>query len=202
MAVKCDYKICKNTLMISAPEGVDLLPGRMLRAMIANIETAYELYEYSQAANMKAAQAMEDVVGIAPMAPSLTSRKVVVYQRPHPSFYDPNFIELTTEEVDRFTSALPPGEEFIEADYTLSMPSDLYMAVVDDIRTFIDVVTHLKLPTFNAVREATARLGIASITIYDEADMMVEFNDENFPELLTQGLERWLNPPQHVESLD
>ena len=34
MAIKSSYKICGNELQISAPRGLDLLPGRMIRKMV------------------------------------------------------------------------------------------------------------------------------------------------------------------------
>lgn len=207
MAVKCDYKICENTIQISAPQGINLLPGRMIRTIVANIESQYQLFEYSEVKGMKNAESMEDVVGIAPLVGSLPAwmsggQRLVVFQKPHPSLYNPNFIQLTDGEIESFKAALPPGEEFIEADYTVSMPPDFFMLATQDIRPFIDVITHLKLTSFPAVREAAARLSVAAITIYDEADMLVEINEEHFRELLLQNTERWLGPPQIVESLD
>lgn len=207
MAMKCDYKICENTIQISAPQGTNLLPGRMIRTIVANIESQYQLYEYSEVKGMKNAESMEDVVGIAPLAGSLPAwmsggQKLVVFQKPHPSLYNANFIQLTDGEIESFKAALPPGEEFIDADYTVSMPPDFFMLVTQDIRPFIDVITHLKLAAFPAVREAAARLSVAAITIYDEADMLAEINEARFRELLLRDTERWLGPPQIVESLD
>ncbi|MGI5877919.1 MAG: hypothetical protein ACOX7W_04860 [Christensenellales bacterium] len=207
MSVKCEYKICENTILLSAPQGLNILPGRMIRMMIANIETKYQVYEYSEVRGMKNAEAMEDVVGIAPLSGAVPGwlsggQKLVVFQKPHPSLYNANFIKLTDEEVESFREALPPGEEFIEADYTVSMPPDFFMLVTKDIRKFIDVITHLKLSSFPAVREAAARLGVAAITIYDEADMMVEINEPGFRELLLTDVDRLLGPPQTVDSLD
>ena len=207
MSIKSEYKISGNALQISAPRGLDLLPGRMIRKMIKNIETKYQICEFCEVRGRKEAEVMDDVIGSIYLKGGLGSwmmgnAPVAVFQRLHTSMYDPDFIRLEEDEVMDFQSRLPEDEPFNYEDFTLSMPADYFLMIAPSSSRMIDVISHLRPETFDSVREAVARIGAASITIYDEADMHVEFTDENFPELLTHGLEDWINPPQQVDYLD
>ena len=187
-------------MVISSPEG-RILPGRMLREMVTNIETKYQIYEYSMVKGRQAAEQMDDLVGMVPLAG--VGQRYIVFQRLHPSFAEETAIKLTPEEVDAFRAALDPDEEFVMADYTISIPKDYFVLVTDDVRKFITVTTHLKLDSMESMQDAVARLGEAAISIYDEADMLIEYMDENFPEVLFRsGLdETWLGTPMQVTSI-
>ncbi len=207
MSIKSDYKICGNALQISAPRGLDLLPGRMVRKMIKNIETKYQICEYCEVRGRREAEVMDDVIGNIYLKGGMGSwlmgnAPIAVFQRLHTSMYDPDFIRLEEDEVMDFQNRLPEDEPFNYEDFTLSMPADYFLMVAPSTTKLIDVVSHLRPETFDDVIEAVARISAASITIYDEADIRVEFTDENFPEILTHGLEDWINPPEQVDYLD
>lgn len=207
MATKSDYKICGNALQISAPRGLDLLPGRMIRKMMKNIESHYQICEYSEVRGRREAEVLDDVVGNIYLkggvgAWLMGNAPVAVFQRLHTSMYDADFIRLEEEEVMDFQSRLPEDEPFNYEDFTLSMPADYFLLIAPSTTKLIDVISHLRPDTFDDVREAIARISAASITIYDEADMHVEFTDDKFPEILTHELEDWINPPEQVDYLD
>jgi len=207
MPIKSDYKISGNALQISAPRGLDLLPGRLIRKMIKNIEAEYQICEFSEVKGRREAEVMDDVVGNIYLkgglgAWLLGNAPIAVFQRLHTSMYDPDFIRLEEEEVMDFQNRLPEDEPFNYEDFTLSMPVDYFLMAAPSTTKLIDVVSHLRPDTFDDVREAVARISAAAITIYDEADMHVEFTDDNFPEILTRGLEDWINPPEQVDYLD
>ena len=207
MPIKSDYKISGNTLQISAPRGLDLLPGRMIRKMIKNIETKYQICEFSEARGRREAEVMDDVIGNIYLkggvgAWLMGNAPIAVFQRLHASMYDPDFIRLEEEEVMDFQGRLPEDEPFNYEDFTLSMPADYFLMVAPSSTKLIDVISHLRPDTFDDVLNAAARIAAAFITIYDEADMRVEFTDEDFPGILTDGLEEWINPPEQVDYLD
>ncbi len=116
--------------------------------------------------------------------------------------YDPNFIRLDEDETMDFQNRLPEDEPFNYEDFTLSMPADYYIMVAPNSNKLVEVLSHLRPDTFEDVRIAIDKIAIASITIYDEADLYVKYTDDNFPMVLTNGLEEWLNEPQEVEHLD
>ena len=64
------------------------------------------------------------------------------------------------------------------------------------------MLDHLRLPTFEDVREAVGRLAVAAITVYDEADLFVEYTEDAFPTILTDGIEDFLNAPEEVDDLE
>ena len=45
-----------------------ILPGRMIREMVRNLETRYELYEYSLIKSERQLEEMDDVVATVPLA--------------------------------------------------------------------------------------------------------------------------------------
>ncbi len=207
MPVKCDFKVAGKTFLISAPRGLDMLPGRMVRRMIKNMEKQYQLSEYSLVKGGRAVDEMEDVIGNVLLKSGAGSwlfgtQPFAVFQRLHPSMYDADFIQLGDEETMDFQSRLPEGEPYNYEDFTLSMPSDYFIAVGINMKKLIKVLDHLRLDTFDDVRDAVARLSIASITIYDEADMFVEYNEDSFPTILTDGIEDYLNAPEEVDELE
>ena len=207
MSIKCDYKISGKAIQISAPRGLDLLPGRLVRKMIKNIESKYQICEYSQVKGRKEADSMDDVVGSIYLKGGLGAwlfgtTPIAVFQRLHASLYDPDFIRLDDEETMDFQNRLPEDEPFNYEDFTLSMPADYFLMISPSSNKLIEVVSHIRPDSFEDVREAVAKLAVASIIIYDEADMYIEFSDDAFPIILTEGLEEWLNEPQEVEYLD
>jgi hypothetical protein len=207
MSIKSDYKISGNAMQISAPRGLDLLPGRMIRKMIKNIESKYQICEFCEVRGRKEAEVMDDVVGSIYLKGGMGSllmgnAPIAVFQRLHTSMYDPDFIRLEEDEVMDFQARLSEDEPFNYEDFTLSMPADYFLMVAPSSTKMIDVISHLRPETFDDVREACARISTAAITIYDEADMHVEFTEERFPEILTEGLEDWINPPEQVDYLD
>ena len=207
MAIKCDYKISGKTIQISAPRGLDLLPGRMIRKMIKNIEAKYQICEYSQVKGRKEADSLDDVIGSIYLKGGVGAwlfgtTPIAVFQRLHNSLYDPDFIRLDDEETMEFQNRLPEDEPFNYEDFTLSMPADYFLMISPSSSKLIEVISHLRPNDFEDSRKAISRIAIAAITIYDEADMYVEYMDDNFPAILTSGVEEWLNEPQEVEYLD
>lgn len=207
MAIKCDYKFADNTFLISAPRGLDVLPGRMLRRIMKNLEDKYQLSEYSFVKGRRAAEMKEDVISDVALRSGtgafvMGNQPMVVFQKLHPSIYDPDFIQLTDDETMDFQSRLPDDEAFNYEDFTVAMTPDYFIAVAVDVRKLSKVLDHLRLESFEALREAVGRLCPAAITIYDEADMFVQYTDKTLPAIFTEGLEEWLNPPEEVESLD
>ncbi len=195
MATRCDYRISTNErkLEIEAPQD-RILPGRMIRQMVRNLETRYELYEYSIVKSEKQVSEMDDVVDTIPLAGfGLQKGKQIVIQRLHPSMYDPNFVRLEADQLDEFAQLLEPGEELDPADYSVAFPADYYVMVTDDLKRFVKVATHLKLASLEQMVEAVSRLCCAGIIIQDEALMMVDYEDENFPDLLSQNCEQFLH---------
>jgi len=208
MQNKCDYKMEQNACLITAPEDRDVLPGRMLRQMAANLEKYYQLFEFSCVQGYKAVDEMEDVVGVIELQCGffrrlLGKQDLCVFQKLHPSLYQEDYVQLSDEEKEAFKANLPEGEEFVEADYTVSIPSFYFLMVTaDDSRKLIDVLSHLKPKSFAELRDAVATLCDASISIFDEVEILVEYGGEGFPAILTEGLEEWLKPPEQVEYLD
>lgn len=205
---KCSFKIEKGACLVTAPEDHDILPGRMIRQMVANLEKHFQLYEYSMVEGDKTVDEMEDVVGVVELssgtfAKLFGKRKYCVFQKLHPSLYDENFIELSGEEEESFSQNLPAGEEFVKADFTVSMPPYYYIvATRDESRKLMDVLNHLKLRDFNETRDAVARLCEASVTVFDEVELLAEYEDRDFPGALAAGLEEFLEAPRMVEHLD
>jgi hypothetical protein len=139
---------------------------------------------------------MDDVVGTVPLAGlGLQKGKMVVIQRLHNSLYDPNYVKLEPEQMDEFAQSLEPGEELVADDYTVALPADYYVMVTDDIKKFIMVATHLKLASLEKMRACVARLCSANITIRDEALMTVEYENEDFPDLLSKDCGEFLRTP-------
>jgi hypothetical protein len=208
MQNKCDFKMERNACLITAPEDRDILPGRMLRLMVENLEKKFQLFEFSCVQGYRAVDEMEDVLGVVELQNGFFKRTfakqdICVFQKLHPSFYEEDFILLTEEEKEDFSANLPEGEEFSEADYTVSVPPFFFaVATLDDSRKLMDVLNHLKLKDFTEVRDAIAMLCEASISIFDEVEILLEYSDEKLPLLLTEGLEEWVNSPETVEYLD
>jgi len=207
MPVKSDFKVVGKRFLISAPRGLDLLPGRLVRKMVKSLERQYEICEYSLVKGHRAADAMEDVVGKVELQGGMGSwlfgtQPIVVFQKLHPSIYQPDFIQLSEDEIMDFQSRLPDEEPFIKEDFTLSMPADYYLAVSNNMKKLIKILGHLKLDGFDAFQEAIRKLSTAAIVIYDEADMFVEYNDDAFPAHLTEDVEEWLNAPEEVDELE
>ncbi len=197
MATRCDYRIStqEHILEIEAPQE-RILPGRMIREMVRNLETRYELYEYSLIKSERQLEEMDDVVATVPLAGGgLQKGKLVVIQRLHTSLYDPSFVRLEPEQMDEFAQTLEPGEELNPDDYTVALPADYYVMVIDDLKKFVMVATHLKLTGMDKMVECVSRLCCAGISIQDEALMTVEYENEDFPELLTKGCEEFLRAP-------
>ena len=207
MPIKCDYKISGNAIQISAPRGLDLLPGRMIRKIIKNIEAKYQICEFCQVRGHKEADSMEDVIGSIQLKGGMGAwlfgaTPIAVFQRMHTSMYDPDFIRLDDDEIMNFQKRLPEDEPFNYEDFTVIMPADYFLMIAPSLTKLIEVISHLRPDTFDDVRRAISKIAIASITIYDEADMYIEFADEKFPMFATEGVEGWLNEPQEVEYLD
>ena len=208
MQNKCDFKMERNACLITAPEDRDILPGRMLRLMAANLEKRYTLLEFSYVQGYKAVDGMEDVVGVVELQSGFFQRmmgkhNICVFQKLHPSFYEEDFVQLSDDEKQMFQENLAEGEEFFEADYTVSIPSFFFIcATSDDSRKIMDVLNHLKLRNFDEMRNAVATLCDACVSIFDEIEILAEYGDENFPALLTDGMEEWVNQPEAVEYLD
>ncbi len=208
MQNKCDFKMEQNACLITAPENRDILPGRMLRHMAANLEKYYQLFEFSCVQGYRAVDEMEDVVGVIEMQCGFFKRllgkqDICVFQKLHPSLYEEEYVQLSDEEKEAFKANLPEGEEFIEADYTVSIPSFYFLMVTsDDSRKLIDVLNHLKPRSFAEVRDAVATLCDASISVFDEVEILAEYGHEGFVSVLTEGMEEWLGEPEQVEFLD
>lgn len=208
MQNKCDYRTELNACLITAPEDRDILPGRMLRQLVENLEKRFQVFEFSCVQGYRAVDEMEDVVGVVELQSGFIQRmlgkqEICVFQKLHPSFYEPDFVQLSDEEREAFQSNLPEGEEFVEADYTVSIPPYYFMVVTqDDSRKVLDVLNHLKLVDFAEARDAIATLCDASISIFDEIEILAEFADEKFPETLADGMDEWLKPPEAVEYLE
>lgn len=207
MAIKCDYKVSGNAFQISAPRGLDLLPGRMIRKIIKNIESNYQICEFSEVKGAREADMMDDVIGTIYLKGGMGawlfgSTPIAVFQRIHTSLYDPDFIRLEDHETMDFQNRLPDDEAFNYEDFTVSMPADYFLMVAPSTNKLVEVISHLRPDSFADVREAAAKLAVASITVYDEADMYIEYTDEEFPIIFTKGLDEWLNPPEEVEYLD
>ncbi len=208
MQNKCDYKVEQNACLITAPEDRDILPGRLMRQMAANLEKYYQLFEFSCVQGYKAVDEMEDVVGVIELQCGFFKRlmgrqDICVFQKLHPSFYEEDYVQLSDEEKEAFKANLPEGEEFAEADYTVSIPSFYFLMVTsDDSRKLIDVLNHLKPRSFGEVRDAVATLCDATISVFDEIEILAEYASDNFAGILTEGMDEWLNPPEQVEYLD
>jgi hypothetical protein len=208
MLNKCDFKMEKRACLITAPEDRDILPGRMLRIMAANLEKRFQLFEFSSVLGYKAVDEMEDVIGVVELQCGFFKRlfgkqEICVFQKIHPSFYEENYVQLSDEEKEAFKSNLPEGEEFAEADYTVSIPSFFFVAVTqDDSRKLMDVLNHLKLRDFAEVRDAVATLCEASISVFDEIEILTEYASNDLPTIMTEGMEEWVKPPELVEYLD
>ncbi len=207
MAIKCDYKVSGNAIQISAPRGLDLLPGRLIRKVIKNIEAKYQICEFSQVKGRKEAESLDDVISSISLKGGMGAwlfgtTPIAVFQRLHTSLYDPDFIRLDDDETMDFQHRLPEDEPFNYEDFTVSMPADYYIMIAPSSSKLIEVISHLRPDGFDDVRKAVSKIATASITIYDEADMYIEFADAKFPLIFTEGLDEWLNEPQEVEYLD
>jgi hypothetical protein len=208
MQNKCDFKMEKGACLITAPEDRDILPGRMLRLLAANLEKRFQLYEFSLVQGYRAVDEMEDVIGVVELKCGFLQRmfgnqSICVFQKLHPSFYEEGYVQLSEDEKETFRQNLPEGEEFAEADYTVSIPSYFFVTVTqDDIRKITDVLNHLKLMSFSEVRDAVVTLCEATVSVFNEIEVLAEYNDENFPTILTEGLDEWVGPPEEVEYLD
>jgi len=210
MPIKCDYKSAENVFCISAPRGLDVLPGRMLRQIIKNLSSKYEVCEFSFAKGKRAADEKEDVITDVFLSTSRTSylfgsQPIVVLQSVHPSLLDPQFIQLTPDEIMEFKGRLTDigvDEDYNTNDYSVAMPSDYFLVITENARKLARVLEHLRLETFQEFRNTISRLAPASISIYDEADMFVTYTDKTIPALLTEGIEEWLMPLEKVTHLD
>jgi hypothetical protein len=112
-------------------------------------------------------------------------------------------VQLSEDEIEAFKDNMPEDEEFEEADYTVSIPGYFFVAVMlDDSKKIIDVLNHLKPRDFSEVRDAVASLCEASISIFDELEILVEYADTDVPELMVEGLDEWIEPPELVDYLD
>ena len=208
MLTKCDFKMENGACLIIAPENRDILPGKMIRAFVANLEKRFFLFEYSSVIGYKAAEEMEDVLGVVELQCGFFKRlmgkqELCVFQKLHPSLYDPDYVKLSEEELLAFKENLDEGDDFDQADYTVSIPSNFFIAVTqDDSRKLIEVLNHLKLKDFSQVHNAVATLCEASVSIFDEIELLTEYGSDEIPEFCTEGLEEWLKEPEHVQSLD
>ncbi|MBN2879127.1 MAG: hypothetical protein JXN65_05790 [Clostridia bacterium] len=210
MPIKCDYKSAENVFCISAPRGLDVLPGRMLRQVIKNLSSKYEVCEFSFVKGRKAADEKEDVVTDVYLAASrsaylMGSQPIVVFQTVHPSLLDPQFIQLNPDEIMEFKGRLTDiglDEEYNTNDYSVAMPSDYFLVITENVRKLARVMEHLRLETFQDFRNTLSRLAPATISIYDEADMFVTYTDKTIPALLTEDIEEWLLPLEKVPHLD
>jgi len=210
MPIKCDYKSAENVFCISAPRGLDVLPGRMLRQVIKNLSSKYEVCEFSFVKGRRAADEKEDVVTDVYLAASrsaylMGSQPIVVFQTVHPSLLDPQFIQLNPDEIMEFKGRLTDiglDEEYNTNDYSVAMPSDYFLVVTENARKLGRVMEHLRLETFQDFRNTLSRLAPATISIYDEADMFVTYTDKTIPALLTEDIEEWLLPLEKVPHLD
>ncbi len=197
MAYQCDIRISDHAIRIQSPQG-RIIPGRLIRSIVHNLEVQYQLYEFSMIRGAKQLQELEDVVDVV----NLKRGYQCVIQKLHPSLYDESVIRLTAEELDEFAATVPSDEQMVVADYTVSMPAEYFILVTDNIQRFVTFANHLKLDGFPAMRECAARLGDAAISIFDEDDMIIEYQDEKLPDILMQDLEPWLKTPLHVKDLD
>jgi len=197
MAYKCDVRISDHAIRIQSPQG-RIIPGRLIRSIVHNLETRYQLFEFSMIRGARMLDELEDVVDTIRLKRGFQC----VVQKLHPSLYDEAAIQLTPEELDEFASTVPDDEQMVVADYTVSMPSEYFILVTDDIRRFVNFANHLKLDGFPAMRECAARLGDAAISIFDETDMIIEYQDESLPNTLMQDLEPWLKSALHVKDID
>lgn len=210
MPIKCDYKSAENVFCISAPRGLDVLPGRMLRQVVKNLSSKYEVCEFSFVKGKRAADEKEDVITDIYLTTSRTSylfgsQPIVVFQSIHPSLLDPQFIQLSPDEIMEFKGRLTDigeDEEYNTNDYSIAMPSDYFLVVTENARKLGRVLEHLRLETFQDFRNTISRLAPATISIYDEADMFVTYTDRTIPSLLTEGIEDWLMPLEKVNHLD
>jgi len=210
MPIKCDYKSAENVFCISAPRGLDVLPGRMLRQVIKNLSSKYEVCEFSFVKGRRAADEKEDVVTDVYLAASrsaylMGSQPIVVFQTVHPSLLDPQFIQLNPDEIMEFKGRLTDiglDEEYNTNDYSVAMPSDYFLVITENVRKLARVMEHLRLETFQDFRNTLSRLAPATISIYDEADMFVTYTDKTIPALLTEDIEEWLLPLEKVPHLD
>ncbi|MEX1376849.1 MAG: hypothetical protein AB1Z23_05145 [Eubacteriales bacterium] len=210
MPIKCDYKSADNVFCISAPRGLDVLPGRMLRKIISNLSSKYEVCEFSFCKGKKEADEKEDVVTDVYLTASRSAyvfgaQPIVVFQTVHPSLLDPQFIQLTPDEIMEFKGRLTDigmDEEYNTNDYSVAMPSDYFLVITENARKLARVMEHLRLETFQDFRNTISRLAPATISIYDEADMFVTYTDNTIPALLTEGIEEWLMPLEKVTHLD
>ena len=208
MLSKCDFKMENYACLITAPEDRDILPGRMLRAMIANLGRRYELLEFSCVTGYRAVDEMEDVVGVVEIESGFYKRlfgkqEICVFQKLHPSLYDEHYVQLTEDEIEAFQENMPQDEEFEESDYTVSIPPFYFIAVMlDDSKRIIDIINHIKPKDFSEVRDAVASLCEASISIFDEIEVLVEYADTEVPEMMVEGLDEWIEPPELVQYLD
>lgn len=204
MSFRCNITVADNALQITAPEG-RLLPGRMLRTMMQNLESRYQVVEFTMVKNDKELKELEGVVQVVPMAgnaiSTLTGRKSIAFMGLHPSFYDENAVQLTKEEIEDFRATIPEGEEMYVADFTVSLPREFMALVTDDLNEFCTVATHLKLDSLPAMLECAARLGTASITVFDEVELIAEFKDPEVVDVIMAGLDEWVNAPMRVRSL-
>ena len=200
--MKCQFNISEKekALSIVAPDD-RIIPGRLLREMVANIETRYQIYEFFYAASRQEAEEAIDVVGMVPLA-GLTQR-FVVFTKLDASFMEDNLIHPTPEEEDDYRSKLDPDEDYVQADYTVFLPPEMNILVTDDIKRFITVAGHLKLRTYEDMLDASERLGEASISIFDKAEMTVIYNDDDFVEVMCRNdtLHEWLYDPIYVPSI-
>ena len=208
MLTKCDFKMEKYACLITLSDDRPVLPGRMLRTIVANLERRYQVLEFSNVVGYREVDQMEDVVGVVELRTGFFQRllgkhQLCVFQKPHPSFYDAQYVQLGEEEQAEFRERLPEGEELVVEDYTVSIPAHCFLAMtVDDDRMVIDILNHLKLRDFTAVREAVATLFEGVVSIFDETELLAEYIDAVVPDILSEGLDEWVNPPELVDSLN
>ncbi|MGI6315987.1 MAG: hypothetical protein ACOX17_04830 [Christensenellales bacterium] len=209
MALRCEIKIAPEALRIVAPEG-RLLPGRMLRRIVQNLEQHYQVFEYTFCKNNKELNSLGENVGVVPLYgkgisglfPFLTGQKSVAFLGLDASFYDPKAYHISEQALTEFRATIPEGEMMYEEDFTVYMPADFTAIVTNDLYRFVQVAGHIKLRTREEMQNCVARLSVAGITVYDEVEMIVDYNDPAIPEIIINGNEEFLSTPLHVTSLE
>lgn len=207
MSFLCGIRIADDGIRINAPEG-QMLPGRMLRALMQNLENHYQVLEFVLAKNDKDLRELEregvlqKVSLSSGFLPALFGHQTVAFLGLHPSFYDENYVELSDSEIEEYRASIPQGEEMYVADFTVQVDTDFSALVTDDLNHFCKVASHLKLRDFPSMQECARRLGTALITIYDELELVVEYRDPALADIILAGLDEWLDTPVRVPSLN
>lgn len=209
MALRCEIKIAPEALRIAAPEG-RLLPGRMLRRIMQNLEQHYQVFEYTFCKNNRELNELGENVGVVPLyaggvsgaLSAVTGQKCVAFLGLDASFYDTKAYRLSEEALAEFRATIPQDEQMHEEDFTVEMPADFMAIVTDDLNRFVQVAGHIKLHSKEEMQDCVARLGVAGVTVYDEVEMIVDYNDPAIPDIIMNGNEEFLSTPMKVMSLD